>query len=39
MLWPAHGVSGIDGEDLADHHPVEQHPQGRQPQLYGWSGV
>jgi hypothetical protein len=32
-LGAAHGGSGIYGQNLADHQPVEQHAHGRQPLL------
>ena len=35
VLWPTHGMSGIHGEDLADEHPIEEHPQGGQPLFHG----
>ncbi len=39
VLRTTHGVGRIDGQDLADHHPVEQHPQSGQPLLDGRFGV
>ena len=38
-LRPAHGVSGIHGEDLAGRHPVEKHPQHGQPLVHNRLGV
>jgi hypothetical protein len=38
MLWPAHRVRGVDGEDLADDQPVEQHADGGKVQLDGRLG-
>jgi hypothetical protein len=29
----------IDGQDLADDHPVEEHPQPSEPELHRVSGV
>ncbi len=39
MLRAAHRVGGIEGKDLADHHPVEQHPQSGQPHLHRGFGL
>ena len=39
VLRPANGVSGIEGKDLADHHPVEQHPQSGKPDLHRGLGL
>jgi hypothetical protein len=39
MARPAHGGAGIDRHDLADHHPIEQMPQGREAQLRGRRGA
>ncbi len=38
MARAAHGAGGIDRHDLADHHPVEQMPQGGEAQLRGRRG-
>ena len=42
-LWvcfgPPHSVCGIEGEDLTDHHPVEEHPESCQPHLHGGFGL
>ena len=35
VLRAAHGVGGVDGEDLADDQPVEQHADGGQVLLDG----
>jgi hypothetical protein len=34
VLRSAHGVRGIGGNDLADHHPVEEHAQRREALLH-----
>jgi hypothetical protein len=34
MLWPPDGMRRIDGQDLADNHPIEEHPQCRQALLH-----
>jgi hypothetical protein len=38
VLAPAHGMGRIDGEDLADHQPVEQHADRREVQFDGRLG-
>jgi len=32
-------MGGIDRQDLADHHPVEKHPQGSKPLLHRRFGM
>ena len=39
MLGPAHRVRRVDCEDLADHEPVEQHPDRGEVQFDGRLGV
>ena len=39
MARPAHGAGGIGRHDLADHHPIEQMPQGGEAQLRGRRGA
>ena len=39
MARAAHGGGGIGRHDLADHHPVEQLPQGGETQLRGRRGA
>ena len=39
VLRPAHGVGRVRRYDLADHHPIEEHPQSGQPQLYRGLGM
>ncbi len=39
VLWTTYGVGRIDREDLADHHPVEEHSQSGQPLLHRGFGV
>jgi hypothetical protein len=34
VLWFPYRVGGVGGYDLADHHPIEEHPQCREPNLY-----
>jgi hypothetical protein len=39
MLWPpALRVRRVDGEDLADNEPIEQHPDRSEMQLANWLG-
>ena len=38
MLRPAHYVGRVGGQDLADHHLVEEHPQRGQPLFHGGLG-
>jgi hypothetical protein len=39
VLRPAYRVGWIDGQDLADNHPVEQHTQSGQSDLHCGLGV
>ena len=39
VLRPAHGVGRVRGYDLADDHPIEEHSQSGQPQLYRGLGM
>lgn len=39
VLRAAYGVGRVRRYDLADHHPIEEHPQSGQPQLYRGLGM
>lgn len=39
MLRPANRVGWVRGDDLADNHPIEEHPKSGQSQLYGGLGL